>query len=87
MPGRQVVEGSTDQKNKRFVDQAYAGSYVYSPEEFMTGNEFRMQIIDARNPNVIHKEVVFTADSKLVKQLRSDFTPTQGVLTTQAQYH
>jgi trypsin-like peptidase len=86
MPGRQVVEGSTDQKNKRFVDQAYAGSYVYSPDEFMTGNEFRIQIIDARNPNVIHKEVVFTADSKLVKQLRSDFTPTPGVLTTQAQY-
>jgi len=86
MPGRQVVEGSTDQKNKRFIDQAYAGSYVYSPEEFMTGNEFRMQIIDARNPNVIHKEIVFTADSKLVRQLRSDFTPMPGVLTTQAQY-
>jgi hypothetical protein len=52
----------------------------------MTGSEFRFQIIDARNPNVIHKEIVFTADSKLVKQLRSDFTPMPGVVTTQAQY-
>src|SRR5262249_4897424 len=63
MPGRQIVEGSTNQKNHRFVDQAYAGSYIYSPEEFMTGSEFRFQIIDARNPNEIHKEVVLPADS------------------------
>ncbi len=84
MPGRLVVEGSTDQKNHRFVDQAYAGSYVYSPDEFMTGKEFRLQIIDARAPNAVHKEVVFTADSKLIKQLRTDFSFTPGVLITQA---
>jgi hypothetical protein len=74
VPGRQVVEGSSDQKNSFFVDQAYAGSYVYSPDEFLTGTEFKMQVIDARTPNQVHKEVVFTADSKLIKQLRADFT-------------
>jgi hypothetical protein len=74
VPGRQVVEGASDQKNSFFVDQAYAGSYVYSPEEFLTGAQFKMQVIDARNPNQVHKEVIFTADSKLIKQLRADFT-------------
>src|SRR5262245_16278731 len=74
MPGRQVVEGASDKKNQTFVDQAYAGTYLYSPEEFLSGNEFRLQIIDARNPNQIHKEVVMPADSKLIKQLRADFT-------------
>ena len=73
MPGRVVVSGSA-QKNQQFVDRAHAGSYLYAPEEFMTGTEFRLQVFDARNPNVIHKEVTFGADSKLVKQLRSDFT-------------
>jgi hypothetical protein len=82
MPGRLVVEG-TDQKNHRFVDQAYAGSYVYSPEEFLTGNEFRLQIIDARTPDTVHKELIFTADSKLIRQLRADFSVTPGLLITQ----
>jgi len=84
VPGRVVVEGSTDQKNSHFVDQAYAGTYIYSPEEFMMGSEFKIQIIDARNPNAVHKEVVFTADSKLIKQLRADFTIVPNVLITKA---
>jgi hypothetical protein len=84
MPGRLVVEGSTDQKNHRFIDQAYAGSYVYSPEEFLTGSRFRLQIIDARDPNAVHKEVVFTPDSKLIKQLRGDFSFAPAALITQA---
>jgi hypothetical protein len=81
MPGRQVIEGSSD-RNSRFIDQAYAGSYVYSPEEFMTGDEFRMEIIDARNPNAIHKELIFKSDSKLIKQLRADFTIPPATLIT-----
>jgi len=85
MPGRQVIEGNIDQKNRRFVDQAYASSYVYSPDEFMTGNEFRVQIIDARDPNHVHKELTFSADSKLIKQLRADFTVAPGTLVTQVQ--
>jgi hypothetical protein len=82
MPGRQILDG-VDQKKQRVIDEAYGGSYIYSPQEFLTGNEFRMQIIDARNPNAIHREVVFTADSKLIKQLRADFTFPRGVLITQ----
>jgi hypothetical protein len=83
LPGRQILEGN-NQKKAQFVDQAYGGSYVYLPDEFMTGNEFRIQIFDAREPNQVHKEIVFTADSKLIKQLRSDFTIPKGLLVTQA---
>jgi len=43
-----------------------------------------MQIIDARNPNAVHKEVVFAPDSKLIKQLRADFTFVPNVLITKA---
>ena len=81
MPGRQVIEGSSD-RNSRFVDQAYAGSYVYAPEEFMMGSEFRMEVIDARNPNASRKELIFKSDSKLIKQLRADFTFQPAVLIT-----
>jgi hypothetical protein len=80
MPGRHVIEGQPQGKgSRRFVDQAYSGTYVYSPDEFMTGNEFRIQVIDARTPNQIHKELIFTADSRLIQQIRSDFmyTPDQ----------
>jgi hypothetical protein len=83
MPGRQVIEGSD--RNSRLIDQAYAGSYVYSPEEFLTGDEFRMQVIDARNPREIHKELIFKSDSKLVKQLRADFAFAPAVLITKTQ--
>jgi Trypsin-like peptidase domain len=82
MPGRQVIEGTSDQKNNHFVDQAYAGSYVYSPEEFVTGNLFKIQIIDARNPDQVHKEILFTSDSGLIRQLRADFTLVPNVLPT-----
>lgn len=84
LPGRIVVEGSSDRKNRPFVDQAYAGSYVYAPEEFLTGSEFRVQIIDARAPEAVHKELVFDAASKLIKQLRADFGFGRGILISQA---
>jgi hypothetical protein len=83
MPGRQILE-TGDDKTRRGVDQTYGGNYVYSPDEFMTGNTFRMQIIDARDPNAVHRELIFTAESKLIKQLRSDFSFSPGVLITQA---
>jgi hypothetical protein len=82
MPGRQVIEGVSDQNHGRLIDQAYAGSYVYSPDEFMTGSEFKMQVIDARNPNAVHKEIMFNADSRLIRQLRADFTFPPAVLIT-----
>jgi hypothetical protein len=83
MPGRQVIEGSD--RNSRLVDQAYAGNYVYAPEEFLAGDEFKMQIVDARNPNTIHKELIFKADSKLIRQLRADFSFAPALLLTKTQ--
>ena len=81
MPGRQIIEGVSDQ-NRRLIDQAYAGSYVYAPEEFLVGDEFKMQVIDARSPNAVHKELIFKADSKLIQQLRADFTFPPAMLIT-----
>jgi hypothetical protein len=85
MPGRQVIEGTSDEKKSRFVDQAYAGSYVYSPDDLRTEREFRMQIFDARKPDAVHKEIIFGSDSKLIRQLRSDFTygPSQAAAVAQ----
>jgi hypothetical protein len=71
-PGRSVIQGSTE-KN-RFIDEASAGSYVYTPDDFMTGSEFRFQIIDARRPDEIHKEVILDAGSDFIRQIRSDFS-------------
>jgi hypothetical protein len=79
MPGRQLVTG-TSAKERPFIDEAYAGSYSYSPEEFMTGAEFRVQVVDARRPKEVHKEIVFREDSPLIQQIRSDFTYSPGFL-------
>jgi hypothetical protein len=75
-PGRAITESSFDSRLASFVDEAYSGVYMYAPEVFMTGNEFVMEIYDAREPEKIHKTVKFKADSKLIKQIRSDFANT-----------
>jgi hypothetical protein len=81
LPGRTVIAG-TNGKKHRFVDQAYAGSYSYSPDDFQTGSEYRVEIIDARQPDAVHKELIFTADSPLIRQLRSDFSYGSQMLIT-----
>jgi len=73
-PGRIMIQGQAEDGKARFVDEAAAGQYVYSPDDFMTGNEFRIQVVDARKPNEVHSEVVFTAASPLIQQIRSDFS-------------
>jgi hypothetical protein len=83
LPGRALIEGNDGRKH-RFIDQAYAGSYSYSPNEFQAGSEFRIQIIDARKPDEVHKELVFTSDSPLIRQLRSDFSDGPHMLMTSA---
>ena len=85
LPGRSVIQGAGDHKGKRFVDQAYAGSYTYSPDDFQAGNEFRIQIIDARKPDEVHKELVFPANSPLIRQLRADFSFGPHMLITRTQ--
>jgi hypothetical protein len=75
-PGRAITESSFDSSLASFVDEAYSGLYMYAPEDFMTGNEFMMEIYDAREPEKVHKTIKFKADSKLIKQIRSDFANT-----------
>ena len=65
-----------DRSLASFVDEAYSGLYMYAPEVFMTGNEFVMEIYDAREPEKVHKAVKFKAESKLISQIRSDFSNT-----------
>jgi len=74
--GRQITEQNFVVPLARFVDEAYSGVYKYAPEEFMTGEVFEMRILDAREPNKTHKSKKFKADSKLIRQLRSDFEGT-----------
>ena len=73
-PGRQLVQGKTEQQGSRFVDEAFAGSYVCSPHDFMTGDEFKIQIIDARAPSTVYKEILLSADSPMIRPIRSDFS-------------
>jgi len=82
LPGRAVIAGSDGRKH-RFVDQAYAGSYSYSPDDFQTGSEFRVEIIDARRPEAVHKELILAADSPMIRQLRSDFSYGSHMLMTE----
>jgi len=72
-PGRQVTEQNLKEFRLTFVDEAYSGLYVYDPEVFMGGEQFRMEIYDARKPDEIHESKTFDADSDLIKQIRSDF--------------
>lgn len=74
MPGRQVIEGSTDPHKNRHSDRVYSGAYVYSPDEFQRGNEFRIEVYNAKKPKELHKQLIFKVDSKLIRQLRADFS-------------
>jgi hypothetical protein len=87
MPGRTVILGDSDPKKNKFIDQAYSGSYVYSPDEFLTGEIFRMVVVDARQPDAVHKELVLTGESPLIQQIRSDFTYIPNFLFLSAPQH
>lgn len=71
--GRAITDNNFSSAQFTFVDEAYSGVYVYDPDVFLSGNEFRFEIYDAREPEKIHKTVTLKADSKLIRQLRSDF--------------
>lgn len=71
--GRAITESTFASAQATFVDEAYSGMFVCDPEAFLTGNEFRFEIYDAREPEKIHKTVTVKADSKLIRQIRSDF--------------
>ena len=82
-PGRAITSESERSYMYEFVDEAYSGMYTYAPDVFMTGDEFRFEIYDARQPNVVHKSVTFKANTPLIQQLRQDF---QGVSKAQNQF-
>ncbi len=77
-PGRQIMENTLDGPLAKFVDEAYAGVYIYAPEEFMTGDEFRFVIYNARTSSQAHHSKTLKATSKLIHQLRSDFREVLG---------
>ena len=71
--GRDITESTLSSPQATFVDEAYSGMYVYDPSVFLTGSEFRFEVFDARDPEKVHKSVTLKADSKIIRQLRSDF--------------
>jgi len=72
-PGRNLIENTVQGPLATFVDEAYAGMYVYDPMDFMTGEVFRLIVYRAKEPNRPHKSKEFRANSKLIRQIRSDF--------------
>lgn len=73
-PGRRVTEQSFSGSFVTFVDEAYSGWYSYDPRVFLIGKEYKLEIYDAREPARVHKSVVLDEDSKLIQQIRKDFT-------------
>jgi hypothetical protein len=73
-PGRQITEQSINNPWMTFVDEAYSGWYVYDPSVFMTGQVFRFDVYDAREPGRVHKSTSVAASSKLIQQIRRDFS-------------
>lgn len=47
-PGRSITEAELSGPALTFVDEAYSGMYQYAPLDFLTGQEFRIEIYDAR---------------------------------------
>jgi hypothetical protein len=72
-PGRAITSQSVDQYMFSFVDEAYSGVYTYLPETFMTGNEWRLEVFDAREPGRVHKAIALNESAKLIQQIRQDF--------------
>jgi hypothetical protein len=72
-PGRRITEESIDNPFLTFVDEAYSGWYVYEASVFMTGQVYRFDVFDAREPGKVHKSIAVPANSKLIQQIRRDF--------------
>lgn len=77
-PGRTLAEQAMQERLFVFIDEAYAGVYTYDPRVFLEGEEFRLEIYDAREPGKVHKTINLKSDSKLIRQLRADFASSAG---------
>lgn len=72
-PGRQIVENTVEGPSASFMDEAYAGRYVYDPKEFLIGEEFVFSVFNARTPERPHHMKTFRHSSPLISRIRSDF--------------
>ena len=75
-PGRLLVEELRSDLLAQFMDEAYAGYYTYDPSAFMTGNIFKIEVYDAKEPDKPHAEKTFSSGSLLIRRLREDFSRT-----------
>jgi S1-C subfamily serine protease len=72
-PGRSISEAELSGPSFTFIDEAYSGMYQYDPGDFLKGQEFRLEIYDAREPGKAHRVIVLKGDAKIIQQIRSDF--------------
>ena len=52
--------------------------------QIMNGDKFRIEIVDARKPEEVHKSLEFNSDSLLIRQIRSDFSYPQTIVVIDA---
>ncbi|MEZ5285586.1 MAG: hypothetical protein R2712_12440 [Vicinamibacterales bacterium] len=72
-PGRQITEQSVSGPFMHFVDEAYSGMYQYAADVFLTGRQYRLDIVDAREPEKVHKSIALAESHKLIQEIRKDF--------------
>jgi hypothetical protein len=72
-PGRAITEASFEADYFTFIDEAYSGMYSYLPDVFLTGNSYRVEIFDAREPGRAHAIIPLPSSHALIQQLRRDF--------------
>jgi hypothetical protein len=83
-PGRAITEASFQAEYLTFIDEAYSGMYSYLPEVFLSGNSYRMEVFDAREPGRAHAVITIPASHPLIQQLRRDFAHRGRQISTAA---
>ena len=72
-PGRQIIENTIAGPLSSFVDEAYAGRYIFDPRSFLSGDEFLFAVYNAKTPEKAHHTQVLKSSSKIIRRIRSDF--------------
>jgi hypothetical protein len=71
-PGRAITEASLEAAYLTVIDEAYGGMYSYLPDVFLTGQTFRMEVFDAREPGRTHAVLTLNVSHSLIQQIRRD---------------
>ena len=82
-PGRQIIENTLRGPLSSFIDEAYAGKYVFDPRDFLSGEEFVFSVYNARTPDKAHHTQVLKSNSKIIRRIRADF---REALSSGAEY-